>query len=198
MIYIATTNYSKYKSLKRALHLINNDIKTKSIFRKRLDPPLEIGGNESEDVLTKVKYYSEKIKGNILCEDDKININIKKRNGKIITETISLNAKEKIAYLKQYLSRHEAADGTMIKAIAGFNKKNNSYILERVAIPIKFISPDEKIYRNTFNALNYFMIPKGFSMTFSKMKDIDKEKFSKKYLRKPLRKIIKMLEQDYG
>ncbi len=193
MIYIATTNYSKYKSLKRTLHLINNDIETKSIFRKKLNPPLETGKNESEDALIKARYYSEKIKGDVLCEDDRININIKNENGEIKVETISFNTKEKVAYLKQYLNRHKVADGTIVKAIVGCNNKNNSYFLEKVEIPVKFVYIHNKIYNNSSNILNYFMVPKGFLNTFSKMREINKQKFSKKYLKPPLERILEKL-----
>lgn len=193
MIYIATTNYSKYKSLKRTLHLISKDIEAKSIFHKKLDPPRETGKDESEDALIKARYYSEKIKGNVLCEDDKININIKERNGKIRVEPISFNAKEKIARLKQYLNRHKVTDGTMVKVIVGCNNKNNSYFLEKIEIPVKFIYMHNKIYNNRSNMLNYFMAPKGFLNTFSKMGEINKQKFSKKYLKPPLARILEKL-----
>ncbi len=188
MIYIATTNYSRYKSLKRTLNLIDKKIKTKSIFRERIDSPKEDGKDEFEDVLIKAKYYSQKLKGYIMCEDDRIYIELKKDHSEII-KTTSLKVNGKLDYLKQYLDKYKVAKGIIVKAIVGCN--NNNYHLEKVEIPVTFVPPAKKISNTTSNTLNYFTIPKGFLITFSEMREIDKQRFSEKYLQSPLERFLK-------
>lgn len=190
MIYITTTNYSKYKSLKRTLLLINNDIEIKNIFHKKLDPPLETGKDESEDALIKAKYYSQRLEGDILCEDDRIYVHLQTKSRKEI-KVILPKVNKKLVYLKQYLDKHKTTKGVIIKAIVGCNK--NRCYLEKVKIPVKFVSVYNKIYSNSSNVLNYFMVPKGFLNTFSKMREINKQKFSEKYLKPPLERLLEKL-----
>lgn len=190
MIYIATTNHSKYKSLKRTLGFINNEIETKSIFRKKLGPPLETGKDESEDALIKAKYYSQKLEGDILCEDDRIYVHLQTKSRKII-KAISPKVNKKLSYLKRYLEKYKITKGILAKAIVGCNKKQ-CYI-EKIGIPVKFVSVYNKVYNTNSNILNHFMVPEGFLSTFSEMREIDKQQFSEKYLVSPLEKVLKKL-----
>lgn len=188
VIYIATKNPDKFKSIRRAFQLITKDIKIIGI-----DPSLpeckETGKNSRENALLKAKHYFNFTKDNTLAEDDSIYFNdlSHDKQPKHLAKTfVEKNVKDQ-NYWKNFLNKHDLKTGKIVKYFCYISKdKKTKYLL--INIPFR-VTNSTKI-KNSKNFINNFIIPKGFNKTLSQMNQAERNEFSLKYIAPILTKII--------
>lgn len=188
VIYIATKNPDKFKSIRRAFQLITKDIKIIGI-----DPSLpeykETGKNSRENALLKAKHYFNFTKDNTLAEDDSIYFNdlSHDKQPKHLAKTFVEKTVKDQNYWKNFLNKHDLKTGKIVKYFCYISKdKKTKYLL--INIPFR-VTNSTKI-KNSKNFINNFIIPKGFNKTLSQMNQAERNEFSLKYIAPILTKII--------
>lgn len=173
---IATTNKHKHRVISSIVKSIYSDI---TIIKKKI-PDSNISPESSnkarENVKQKALFYGKLFKKNVLCEDDTLLINkketfIHRYNDKLQTK------KEIYNYWFNILKNEGPIKGKLIKAYA-FNK-NNKIFTDQVEKEIKLTLPKVKINKLSYNPLNYFIVPKGYSISINELSEGQLVKFRK-------------------
>lgn len=188
-IYVATRNPDKFKSIRRSLKLITKNVNILNIDFS-IPEHKETGKNSKENALLKVKYYFKFTQDNTLAEDTSIyfdGLPPHKQPKHLAKKFIESIVKDQNSW-KIFLSNLTIKSGKIEKYFCFIKKEDKKIKRCKVIIPFTLKKPAEVMGLKNF--INNFIIPVGFDKTFSQMNQIEKERFSHKYIITPLTKII--------
>ena len=188
IIYIATKNPDKLKSIRRALQLITKDIKIIGIDSS-LTECKETGKNSRENVLLKAKHYFNFTQDNTLAEDDSIYFNSlpHHKQPKHLAKMFVKKTVKYQNYWKNFLNKYNPKSGKIVKYFCYISQNKK---IKCLGVNIPFIVTTSSKVKRSKNFINNFIIPKGFNKTLSQMDRAEKKEFSLKYIVPILNKIF--------
>ena len=171
MLYIATSNKSKFEKLESLIGQISPKIRVRGILDKHIKEPIENGRDEIENATIKAKYYFSILKGSVLVEDNGIYFNglkLEQQPGWKFKDSITsgMSVSGKVDYWAKFLEKNKIKMGyiryVFVLAMNGENFK------EEVGVPFSVLTTRSKFSFGE-NILNNFVGPMGSKVPFTKM-----------------------------
>mgnify|MGYP000882717430 CR=1 FL=1 len=175
-IVIATSNQNKIRRMEALIAAVNPEIKVGNIVSHNIPTPIEDGKSQFENLMIKLNYYHKFLGGNIITEDDIIELQVDDEFIPIININNFIGPEEdQFLGWKKYLDEHKISGGRLVKCYGVII--DNEVKVEKVIIPLIVKSETENPKQSEKNILNNFIGPEKIGETFVEMTKLERDSY---------------------
>jgi inosine/xanthosine triphosphate pyrophosphatase family protein len=185
---LATSNNSKFVSLRNLIKQTNLPIRVKKLPRN-ISPPKEYGVTVSENAAIKARFYSKLLAENLMVADDGLYIDGFKSVQQVgphikrVVGGAGVSDKKIFEYWWNLIPDGKLLKARRIRKIVIVSKDKKKYYLNFV-LKISLMRPKSKPAKILDKPLNYFMIPLGYKVPISQLTQMQRIGMQEKSLRK--------------